>query len=344
MAILELILSIMPLFLCIVLLGKVHFEDDKVTVFGLDDCKIMRGFWCIVVLLVHVPVRHSNMIQKTVGSLAYIGVTFFFMTSGYGLTLERIKCSRRNFIKGFWPKRLHKILITCLITNITVYLIWGYFIKGALKPDFLLRINSWIIWLWVCYLIFWISNLISGKEYVWKTLCILFIAIFSGVVYYLNVIGEDTDIVWVTEIYGFIWGVVLAGVNAKVTSFFKKQWSVKLTICLFMSFLLGICKIHFRNSVFYGDYVLKIMLGLMIVVLMLILNARISLESKIGTILGEISFEFYLIHLWVFSVVEEIVPDSSSGLYIVLCIIVSALVSYADHYLIKLLRRLSGVS
>lgn len=44
---------------------------------SLEDTTFLKGFWCIIVVLVHVPVAYQNRIQDILGSFAYVGVTFF---------------------------------------------------------------------------------------------------------------------------------------------------------------------------------------------------------------------------------------------------------------------------
>lgn len=73
-----------------------------ISFFNLTNTTAMRGFWCIIVILVHIPAVYQNRIQDLMGSFAYIGVTFFFMTSAYGLKVgaKRIRIQRRCFGAG----------------------------------------------------------------------------------------------------------------------------------------------------------------------------------------------------------------------------------------------------
>ena len=55
-------------------------DPNKDSFMSMEDTSFLRGFWCIIVVLVHVPAAYQNTIQDAMGSFAYIGVTFFFMT------------------------------------------------------------------------------------------------------------------------------------------------------------------------------------------------------------------------------------------------------------------------
>lgn len=84
--------------------------------FDINNSKAIRGFWCLVVILVHIPQDYQNKIQDMIGSFAYIGVTFFFMTSAYGLSIAADK--KPDSISRFWRTRLPKLIIPNWLINI----------------------------------------------------------------------------------------------------------------------------------------------------------------------------------------------------------------------------------
>ena len=83
----------------VIFLGAlVLFVDKKgcdASFFDIETTNCMRGFWSLIVLIVHVPSLYHNTIQDVLGSFAYIGVSFFFMTSSYGLTVAVQKKSKK---------------------------------------------------------------------------------------------------------------------------------------------------------------------------------------------------------------------------------------------------------
>ena len=86
-------------------------------------------------------------------------------------------------------------------------------------------------------------------------------------------------------------------------------------------------------------YLLKIILGLSILVLMLLLNANISIGNKVLKFLGSISYEMYLSHTVIIGLVQRLCPDLISGIFIWLVLIgslaVSVLVAYVSKRIIK---------
>lgn len=149
------IMALIVLFLAFELLYKAEYTPDAIHLFDKQNSNAMRGFWCLIVILVHISVAYQNRIQDMLGSFAYIGVTFFFMTSAYGLRLGIEKDP--NSIRHFWRKRLPKLLIPMFLVNVVsliVRLIEG---KG-ISLRTLININGWVQWLLVCYVIFWAVN------------------------------------------------------------------------------------------------------------------------------------------------------------------------------------------
>lgn len=149
------IMAFIMLFLAFELFYKSEYRTDAAHLFDKQNSNAMRGFWCLIVILVHIPASYQNRIQDMLGSFAYIGVTFFFMTSAYGLKLGIKKDP--DSIRYFWRKRLPKLLIPMFLVNI-VSLIFHVIEGSGISLGILININGWVQWLLACYLIFWTVN------------------------------------------------------------------------------------------------------------------------------------------------------------------------------------------
>ena len=149
------IMALIVLFLAFELLYKAEYRPDDTHLFNKQNSNAMRGFWCLIVIFVHIPAAYQNRIQDMIGSFAYIGVTFFFMTSAYGLKLgiEKDPVS----IRYFWRKRFPRLLIPMFLVNI-VSMIFRAIEGNELSFSTLININGWVQWLLVCYLMFWAAN------------------------------------------------------------------------------------------------------------------------------------------------------------------------------------------
>lgn len=325
----SIMLFILLFLACDVLLG-IRFEVGNKGFFDLKNTQAMRGFWCLVVILVHVPEMYQNRIQDMIGSFAYIGVTFFFMTSSYGLTISQD--IKPEGIKTFWRKRLLKILVVSWICNLLSKLVNLILLNKAFTIMNILMVGSWIKWLLACYFAFWISNIVLKKPILWKIATICLVVIGSFIMYYLKHTGM-VGTTWETECYGFIWGILLASFDRGFKSAFLKKWWIKLVFSAVVAFVLGTTYIKFKVVPFAGDYILKFVLGLSIILFILIANLRIEFGNKVSLFLGSISFEIYLIHGSVFEVLKSIRIWNSSGLFILTSIILTIIIAELVHEL-----------
>ena len=327
----ELIMILILLFLAFDILFKAKIVPVNENFFDKTNSQAMRGFWCLIVILVHVPALYQNRIQDMIGSFAYIGVTFFFMTSAYGLTLSQDKNSQG--ISYFWRKRLPKLLITTWVVSILFSVINMCVFGEQFKFTKAFGISEWVKWLIACYFAFWLTNILLKKNNSWKIATCILIVLGSLAVYCLLKNGLYSKTAWTTECFGFIWGIVLASIVNSFSVFFEKKWLLKWGLCTFFSLVLGVGYLKFKTIPFFGDYVLKIILGLAITLFVLIANIRIKFGNSINLFLGTISFEVYLVHGHVFRFLGKIYEWNSSGVFIITSIVATIIVSVIVHYI-----------
>ncbi len=301
--------------------------------FGIQNSQAMRGFWCLIIILVHVPAEYQNRIQDMIGSFAYIGVTFFFLTSGYGLTLSADK--NPMMISHFWRKRLPKILIISWMVNLLFETIGVIIFGYAFSIIEVLLINQWVIWLLMCYLLFWLSYKVFGRKKIWKVVTCLGVILGSIIVYFLKYKELITGTTWTTECYGFVWGIILATIKENFMNYYIRKWNLKWTISCIISLVLGVSYLVLKSVPFGGDYILKILLGFAITMFVLIANTRIYFGNKINLLLGNISFEIYLIHGHVFNLFRNLHDWRYSSVYILSCIIVTIMASFLINLIVE---------
>ncbi len=155
------IMGLVLLFMAFILIYKAKLTKDTSHFFNLTNTTAMRGFWCIIVILVHIPAVYQNRIQDLMGSFAYIGVTFFFMTSAYGLKVGAKK--NPDSTKVFWRRRLPKLLIPMFLVNVLTMVMHLIECKD-ISPLDLLSVNMWVVWLLACYAIYWAVNIFVDME------------------------------------------------------------------------------------------------------------------------------------------------------------------------------------
>ncbi|WP_288683443.1 acyltransferase [uncultured Eubacterium sp.] len=318
------------------MLVGINYSQQDNRFFDKENTNAMRGFWSLIIILVHIPSVYQNQIQDMLGSFAYIGVTFFFMTSAYGL-----KMSLRNSQNKlrFWRRRLIKILVPCITTNIVSIIVLNIIEEKASLSD-VVHINDWVKWLLVCYGIFEIVNIVVPKEKNDKYVCVG-VLVFSLMIYILKMIGIFESTTWCSEIFGFVWGIIFASKKEEIYDWINEKWQKKVMVGFIGTLMIGIFYLKFKNILFLGDYVLKIILGLAIIFFVLILNTRMNLNNRISRMLGKISYETYLLQ-WTMIPAISCLGLKESGVYILMLYISIILVAYivngVDKKIFEILR------
>lgn len=321
----NLIMAGILLALAALLLVGAEYRPDGAHFFNRENSGIMRGFWCLIVVLVHIPAAYQNRVQDMLGSFAYVGVTFFFLTSAYGLHLAAVK--QPESLKAFWRNRLPKLLVPCLITN-AISMALRALSGGGIELWKLVRINGWVCWLLVCYLIFWACyRFLLAKWRDWAV-CGL-VLVFSLGVY----LSKPTDTTWCPEVLGFAWGILLGRWKSSFVNWTARKWLPKCGWLCLLAGILGVGYLAGKRVPFWGDYVLKIVLGMAILSFILALNTKISIGNRVSRTLGAVSFEVYLLHGGVFFALESAFPGLNSGEFILASLLLTMLLSLAARKL-----------
>ena len=56
-------MSLLVIALLVSIVSGARSDQNKDSFMSIDDTTFLRGFWCIVVVLVHVPVMYQNRVQ-----------------------------------------------------------------------------------------------------------------------------------------------------------------------------------------------------------------------------------------------------------------------------------------
>lgn len=315
--------SIIMLFIVVslatVLLAGCKKGNEK-TFFDIDNTSVIRGVFSIVIVLVHIPEGYRNPIQDIVGSFAYIGVTFFFMTSAYGLMLTYMR--NPDSIKRFWGKRIVKLLVPMVLVNIVVFILTCVCLK---EWDFsaLISINRWVRQLVLFYFIYWLVFRFTKSK---MTLKVLIVCALIFVYSLLATKFKDVLIFgWPTESLGFVYGLLLATFRDKFVSFASKKWVFKCAVAFVLSLVFGVMYLKFKSVVFVGDYLLKLLLGLGIIFVILLANSKLSFSNFASRFLSGISYEVYLIHSHIFFILSELGFVTNSGVFILVGLVATIL-------------------
>ncbi len=296
-------------------------KKESNNVFELDEGIVYKGLWAFVIMMVHVPNGYTNTIQNIIGSFAYIGVTYFFMSSSYGL-LYGVN-NKKDYLKLFWKKHIPKLLLPCFMANIINVIIMAL-AKEEVSFWTFVSINKYVLVLLLFYILFYIINLIVKN----KKMCYIFLIITTVLI---SIITYTTKIklayIWPIEVMGFLYGVLLYAFRERILDIINKKQFFMIVSSFVASAILGIIYIKFKGVSQLSDYMIKICLSFFFMVLNIVILNSFSIKNKINMYLGKISFEIYLIHIIIFDRLHEILYINNSAIYIVTSMTLSFILS-----------------
>lgn len=319
-----LLTALIPMALLSVLLYGSKEAGNQNGFMGREYTTIVKAACCIIVILVHIPEGYTNRLQDAMGSFAYVCVTLFFLMSAYGMSLSEER--KADYMRHFWCNRLAALLIPQLLINICALVLMNINNGGGGN---LLFINNYVVVLLGYCLWFWLVR--QGRRWyghrIANTLLVGGVIISSLVSYFF---AEKDAGFWCYERWGLVWGVLLYLFLPEVK---KRVSPSKSRILLFgvLSFVFGVAYLHFKTVFFWGEYLLKVVLGLTLIALLFILSSKRTLGNRVADYLGNISYEVYLSHGFVMGVIGRLYPGLPSGVFILSTVIVTICFSAAVH-------------
>lgn len=150
---------------------------------------------------------------------------------------------------------------------------------------------------------------------------------------YLTGIGSSLGFSWNVEALGFMYGFLLADRKKLdcIKTTIKKHSFLCGGLSIAVALIAGIAYLKFKNVYFFGEYLLRIVLGIAILSVVLLFTYRVQIGNAATRFLGKISYEVFLIHgfvMSVLSVVSEQVIKLNSGVFIMLTFAFSIVFAY----------------
>lgn len=337
----DILLTMAPM---VMLLVAVLWKSSSSNVFLFDKnfTGVLKGVSAIIVVFVHIPEAYNNPGQRIVMCFGFVAVTVFFMISAYGM-LFSVNKDEKKYLSHFWRNRLASLLIPCLL----IHLVEVVF-EISQDRDFLLISLPGYVWVLLQYcLLFFIVMYCRQKFQLNSMLCyVLMVLAITGSSLYLYLSSPNAEnssqMGWCYERMGLVWGLLLFVFFPRVSSFMLRWWCGKTFLLGFLSLILGVAYVLNKNIWFYGEYLLKIVLGFVIVSFVLFLSKRRRFGNAVINHLGGISYEIYLSHELVMSIVADFFPSISSGLFVcatlAFTIILSSLVHVLSAKMVSLVR------
>lgn len=328
--------ALLPLTMLIVLFYGSKKDDNETFFFSKDYTTVLKGLCCIFIVIGHTPVEYKNTLQDILSSFGYVRVTLFFMMTGYGISL----CADQKvgYMKSFWRNRLAALLIPGLLVNIAAFFMHRA-IRGSYNLGDIVFIDPYIYVLLQYYVFFYLvyyGKRIYGDKV--GNIILVFGVILSS---FLDYILNDEIRAWPYERMGLVWGIILYYKYNTIKAFVHPNVK-KIVIFFALSLILGLSYVEYKYVYFWGEYLLKIILGAVLIILLFLLSSNRIWGNKVMSFFGDIYYEVFLSHLLIMQFVQTYVKNVSSGEFILLVaaltIIFSALIYYLGKPIIAFFR------
>lgn len=275
-----------------------------------DTTKKEKGIAAILIVLHHLSQRVK--VSGPFVILGYIGfilVAIFFFISGYGLSYG--VQYKRDYLKGFFKRRLLPVLVPYWIVNtvdIVFYLIKGTFFTPMQYVLSFIGIDvitgTWFVTaILIMYIIFWLAFKCK-KSYVVLGICLIGYCIIC--------INLNLHSSYTASISAFALGVCWNKIDRRMITWIRERYYLKSLIILgtfgimFFGRLVLSAK-GLNNEV--AQFVLRNLISVLFVYALIAVTQKVQFTGKVLEWLGNISYELYIVHSVLLSMLSSLNPD-----------------------------------
>lgn len=274
--------------------------------FSRSQTGILKGVGILTVLWAHSGMNYGiGGIQWIAG----IGVALFLIFSGYGLT----ESYKKNGLNKFWTKRIIGVLIPFYFVYIVATFIMGNLsLKRLINIVLMQNVNWYIQYIVISYIIFWVSSVIA-EHYSLNLMQKFYIVLALFIVWFfidtLFFAMKADPFLRARQMLSFPLGILISNQKNKAMKIFKNRNCSKYFIMLgaLGFFTFALTQLHFLKTAPYivlNTVSLFTVLPLTLFVLWLSVRYTVLFNSKFLTLIGDISYELYLIQAFSRNIVE----------------------------------------
>lgn len=282
-------------------------------------------------------------------------VAVFFFYSGYGLKASLL--NKPDYLKGFVSKKLLQIYVPFLIAEgaYTIAKTVGENGIGILKQmpfeaatyiNVLgLKLSNGTLWYVIELLVIYAIFYITGSLFKNKKVCEwVFIVLY--VVFVLLCVFKDIGTWWYVSTVTFIFGYMYDKLNNVINKLLNNQILTAIIVAVFVILYSMQKYFSYTQASFLSFKYTYIVVALNFVLAPIFVYALIAFTQKVNVknhnkifvFFGNISYEIYLWHMFVFNIVKNILDNLVISVFVasVLTIIVSFLMSKVRLSLCKI--------
>ena len=310
-------LNIMDIVILLLITLLIYLLPQNKEYLSVESTSGLRGFLAIGIIFHHLSQWVTS--GEEFSNFSYMGtyiVSIFFFLSAYGLYFQNE--NKKNYLDNFLVKRLSKILVPFF--SISLIYMFYRFVNGQLMDlDFfanLFKKGSTIIyngWFVDIIILMYIFFYISFKFFRNKSISIVINTIFV-IGYICLAIKLGYSVWWYNSALAFVIGLIWAKNQNKIDRFLDRYYFIAIilvTVLLFFSHKYNILLkyVHLEDSYSYAlaANLDNIIFTIYFIILFL---KKINFSNVYLTLIGRISFELYMIHGLVISILEKIFVSS----------------------------------
>lgn len=302
--------------------------------FSEDYTTVLKGLCCLIVIYVHIRHPYGNKLQDAIGSFAYVCVTLFFLVSAYGMMLSVER--KKKYLWYFWRNRLVALLIPCLLVNLFAFGLdvvnygeYRYSVIWYLNT-YVAVLLQWCVWFYIieiCKQKFFPTNNKMADSFL-----IAGVVISSLLNYFFIEAEVSAEAGWCFERMGLVWGVLLYRYFDNFVTWMDKNRMAKVIVLCLLGGILGVTYLKYKIIYFWGAYLLKIVLGFMLILFLFTATSNRKFGDKVSLWLGNISYEVYLSHhIMMAALICWLPVGVNSGVFILLTVLSTLFISTILH-------------
>ena len=257
-------------FVVIILYGTK--KTDEPELMSKDNTQVMKGLACFIVMLSHLGLEEKYQIM---GTLHWLAVSFFFMSSGYGLTFSYYR--KPGYLNTFYKRILSIALPYVLIGIASVFTQAIDFGCGGI-----FFVNVILLF----YAAFYLCHKLCGK-YADAVMCIIIILYsISAQIFCDSVMQQREGIAlyfgWGNQSIAFAWGILAAKYNDRIKRILTGYKKILQGLSFVGIGILGYLYIQTRNisQVSWTEYFIRILVFVFVIILFLIFSMHYKIGNK----------------------------------------------------------------